>query len=147
LIDYRLRPAVSVDAPAIRKLIWQAHINPLNLNWLRFTVAVNQKDEVIGCVQIKPHSDGTRELASLAVHPHWRGQGIGRALIEHTLRNNQRPLYLTCRSSLKPLYEKFGFSMQSPEEMTPYFYRLHRLMEFATRLFRREERMLVMILD
>jgi N-acetylglutamate synthase-like GNAT family acetyltransferase len=143
---YQLRPAVKADAPAIHKLIWQAHINPMGLHWARFIVAVNQHDEVIGCAQIKLHRDGSRELASLAVHPNQRSQGIGRALIEQLLTVAPRPLYLTCRSSLRSLYEKFGFSVQAPEQMTPYFSRLHKLVQILTSLFRRNESMLVMVL-
>jgi N-acetylglutamate synthase-like GNAT family acetyltransferase len=146
LIAYNLHPAVKADAPAIRKLIWQAQINPLNINWKRFVVAVDSQNEVIGCAQIKPHRDGTLELASLVVRPQQRGQGISRALIEHLLNKTPRPVYLTCRSSLQSLYEKFGFSVQPPAEMTPYFRRLDRLVRILTALFRRNEKMLVMVL-
>jgi amino-acid N-acetyltransferase len=141
----RLRSAAESDAPAIRKLIWQAHINPMSLNWKRFVVAVDQQDRIIGCVQIKSHYDGTSELASLVVRPEYRGQGIARILIERLLLDAPSPLYLTCRSSLKHLYEKFGFSVLLPEEMPPYFYRLWRLVRILTFLFRRSEAMLVMV--
>jgi N-acetylglutamate synthase-like GNAT family acetyltransferase len=143
----RLRPAMKVDAPAIRRLIWQAHINPMSLNWKRFTVAINEQNQVIGCAQIKPHYDGTFELASIAVQPEQRCRGIARALIEHLLTDSPRPLYLTCRSSLQPLYEKFGFRVVSLPEMTPYFHRLWHFVRLLTFLSRRAETMLVMVLD
>jgi N-acetylglutamate synthase-like GNAT family acetyltransferase len=144
---FRLRPAVKVDAPAIRRLIWQAHINPMSLDWERFIVAVNEQDQVIGCAQIKPHHDGTSELASIVVQPEQRGRGIARALIEQFLSNSPRPLYLTCRSSLRPFYEKFGFRVLVPQEMPPYLNRLWRFVRVLTFLFRRAETMLVMVLD
>jgi N-acetylglutamate synthase-like GNAT family acetyltransferase len=144
---FRLRPAVKVDAPAIRKLIWQAHINPMSLDWERFIVAVNEQDQVIGCAQIKPHYDGTHELASIAVQPEQRCRGIARALIEQLLSDSPRPLYLTCRSSLQPLYEKFGFRVLAPQEMTTYFHRLWRFVRIWTLLSRRTETMLVMVLE
>jgi N-acetylglutamate synthase-like GNAT family acetyltransferase len=144
---YCLRPAQKTDAPAIRKLIWQAHINPMQINWQRFIVAVDEHDRVTGCAQVKTHRDGTHELASLVVDPQQRGSGIARVLIEYWLARAPRPLYLTCRSSLQPLYEKFGFRVQSPAEMTPYFYRLHRLVRAFTFLGRRSEGMLVMVLE
>jgi N-acetylglutamate synthase-like GNAT family acetyltransferase len=141
----RLRSATESDAPAIRKLIWQARINPMSLNWKRFVVAVDQQEKIIGCVQIKSHYDGTNELASLVVQPEHRGQGIARMLIEQMLIDPPNPLYLTCRSSLEHLYEKFGFSVLPPERMPPYFYRLWRLVRILTFLSRRSEMMLVMV--
>jgi amino-acid N-acetyltransferase len=142
---YRLRPAKRNDAPAIRKLIWQAHINPMGLNWKRFVVAVDSNENLIGCVQSKRHADGTNELASLAVVPEYRGKGIARVLIEHILIDAPSPIYLTCRSSLKPMYEKFGFSVLPPEQMTPYFHRLWVLVRVFSFLFKRDEMMLVMV--
>ena len=43
--------------------------------------------EVIGCAQIKPHRDGSRELASLVVHPDYRGQGIARRMIQYLTKH------------------------------------------------------------
>jgi len=122
-----LRPARKEDAAAIRKLIHQVGINPTGLDWRRFTLAVDDRDQMVGCAQVKPHGDGTRELASLAVQPGWRGQGVGRGLIEHFLERNPPPLYLTCRSRLQPLYEKFGFQTLPKAELPPYFRRIARL--------------------
>jgi N-acetylglutamate synthase-like GNAT family acetyltransferase len=142
---HRLRPATKADAPAIRKLIWQAHINPMDLNWKHFSVADDAYGRLAGCIQIKSHADGSHELASLVIRPDQRGKGIARALIEHILSNAPSPLYLTCRSSLQPLYEKFGFSVVEPQQMTPYFYRLWRFVRILTLLFNRNETMLVMV--
>jgi GNAT superfamily N-acetyltransferase len=76
---------------------------------------------------VKPHGDGTRELASLAVQPAYRGQGVARQLIEHLLAHHPPPLYLTCRSRLQPLYEKFGFRAVPPADLPLYFRRIARL--------------------
>jgi N-acetylglutamate synthase-like GNAT family acetyltransferase len=123
----KLRPATQVDAAAIRKLIHQVGINPTGLDWQRFILAVDDSDRMAGCIQVKPHGDGTRELASLAVQPNWRSQGVARCLIEHMLEQHPPPLYLTCRSRLQPLYEKFGFQIVAPQELPPYFRRIARL--------------------
>jgi N-acetylglutamate synthase-like GNAT family acetyltransferase len=122
-----LRPANRADSAAIRRLIHQVGINPTGLDWRRFILAVDEADQMVGCAQVKPHGDGTRELASLAIQPEWRGQGLARLLIEHLLEHNPPPLYLTCRSRLTPLYEKFGFKMLSQTELPPYFKRIARL--------------------
>jgi N-acetylglutamate synthase-like GNAT family acetyltransferase len=123
----KLRPATQADAAAIRKLIHQVGINPTGLDWQRFILAVDDSDRMAGCIQVKPHGDGTRELSSLAVQPDWRGQGVARCLIEHMLEQHPSPLYLTCRSRLQPLYEKFGFQIVASQELPPYFRRIARL--------------------
>jgi amino-acid N-acetyltransferase len=125
---FKLRPASEGDAAAIRSLVRAGQINPIGLNWERFMVAEDEDGEVIGCCQVKPHRDGSNELASLVVHPDWRGQGIARALIEHFLSANMGDLYLMCRSNLAPLYEKFGFQAVPREELPRYFKRIMRLM-------------------
>jgi N-acetylglutamate synthase-like GNAT family acetyltransferase len=125
---FTLRPAQAPDFPAIQSIIRNAHINPMGLKWDRFLVAVDQENRVIGCGQIKPHSDGSFELASIAVKPDWRGQGAARAIIERLISSHQGDLYLTCRASLGALYEKFGFSrITDPEAMPGYFRRVSRL--------------------
>lgn len=128
-----VRPATPRDAAEIRRLIYAVRINPLALDWRRFRVAVAPSGELLGCGQVKPHADGTRELASIAVWPQHRGNGAARAVIERLLAENPPPLYLTCRASLRPLYERFGFQVLPLEAMPPYFHRIARL----TRLLRR----------
>jgi N-acetylglutamate synthase-like GNAT family acetyltransferase len=90
-------------------------------------VAVNEQEEIIGCGQIKPHGKDVLELASVAVRPECRRQGIARAIIERLLADGPRPLYLMCRTRLQPLYEKFGFRAIRFEEMPRYFQRISRL--------------------
>jgi amino-acid N-acetyltransferase len=124
---YVLRPAAAADAAVIRSLVYAARLNPTGLEWRRFVVAVSSEGTVIGCGQVKPHRDGSRELASFVVAPAWRGNGVARAIIEYLIDNNPGPLYLTCRAHLRPLYEKFGFQVVDETQMTPYFRRLSRL--------------------
>ena len=142
-----IRPARESDATRIRGLIYSTGINPMGLDWKRFIVAVDERDEMIGCGQLKPHGHDLLELASIAVYPEQRGKGIARAIIEHLLKNSPRPLYLMCESSLGPLYEKFGFRAISYEEMPRYFQRISKLAGLATTLARREERLLIMKLQ
>ncbi|HEX5807588.1 MAG TPA: GNAT family N-acetyltransferase [Anaerolineales bacterium] len=142
-----IRPAREPDAARIRDLIYSTGINPMGLDWKRFIVAVDERDEMIGCGQLKPHGHDLLELASIAVYPEQRGKGIARAIIEHLLKNSPRPLYLMCESSLGPLYEKFGFRAISYEEMPRYFQRISKLAGLATTLARREVRLLIMKLQ
>jgi N-acetylglutamate synthase-like GNAT family acetyltransferase len=148
-VSYLLRSADVKDAPAIRLLIRQAGINPLGLDWKRFLLAVDETGRCIGCGQIKPHAGGTLELASIAVVPEWRGQGVASAIIQALiLRSNQfiqtheavpapSGLYLTCRAGLRSFYERFGFHVLSPGDMPVYFkgafiaFRILRLIKLA----------------
>jgi len=147
MTNFSLRPAREAESVQIKKLIHLVGINPMDLDWKRFVVAVNDRDEMIGCGQLKPHGKDILELASLAVYPEYRGQGVARALIEYLLKESLRPLYLMCESSLGPLYESFGFRGISYEEMPRYFQRISKLAGLVTSLARREEYLLVMKLQ
>jgi len=143
--EYSLRPATAGDAAAIHSLIHAARINPAGLDWHRFVVAVLADGEVIGCGQIKPHKDDSRELASIAVTPAWRGNGVARLIIEHLMAVSPGPLYLTCRARLGPFYERFGFRVVGEGEMTRSFRRLSRLARLVGFIGLEDEGMLVML--
>ena len=130
-----LRPARATDQPIIDHLIHDVGINPMSLDWHRFVIA---EDEglVIGVGLIKPHRDGSRELASIAVIPERRGQGIARQIIEHLLAQESETLYLTCRSQLESFYARFGFRRIEPDAMPPYFRRMIRLANLFSPLMR-----------
>jgi N-acetylglutamate synthase-like GNAT family acetyltransferase len=146
-MKFSLRPARESESDRIRDLIHLAGINPMGLDWKRFVVAVDDRDEMIGCGQLKPHGQDVLELASLVVYPEFRGKGVARAIIEHLLADSPRPLYLMCQSSLGPLYEKFGFRAIEYDEMPRYFQRISKLAGIVTTLARRDERLLVMKLQ
>lgn len=143
----KIRPARESEAGTIRELIHLVGINPMGLDWRRFVLAVNDREELIGCGQLKPHGQEILELASIAVYPEHRGKGAARAVIEYLLKDSPRPLYLMCESAMGSLYEKFGFRPISQEEMPRYFQRVSRLAGLVTTLARREERLLVMKLQ
>jgi N-acetylglutamate synthase-like GNAT family acetyltransferase len=147
MTSFSLRPAREAESAQIKDLIYSVGINPMDLDWKRFVVAVNHRDEMIGCGQLKPHRSGILELASLAVYPEHRGKGVARSLIQYLLKDSPRPLYLMCESALGPFYEKFGFRGLSYEEMPRYFQKISKLAGLVTALARREERLLVMKLQ
>ncbi len=147
MTTFTLRPARESESSQIKDLIQLVGINPMGLDWKRFIVAANDRDEMIGIGQLKPHGEEILELASIAVVPDYQGQGVARAIIEHLLKDSPRPLYLMCESSLGPLYEKFGFRGIAYEEMPRYFQRISKLAGLVTTLARREERLLVMKLQ
>lgn len=124
---FSLRSAGKADAAAIKRLIYQVGINPLGLRWQNFILAVDEQGQMIGCGQIKEHYDGSRELASIAVDPNWRGRGVATTIIQELLHRQNGLLYLTCRTGLTPFYQRFGFEPAEFTELPPYFRRIHHL--------------------
>ena len=86
-------------------------------------VAVAENGAVIGCGQVKPHRDGSQELASIAVVGSWRKQGVARAIIDALTTQHALPLWLTCISRLVPFYEQFGFVEITEREQMPAYFR------------------------
>ncbi|HUI89912.1 MAG TPA: GNAT family N-acetyltransferase [Anaerolineales bacterium] len=142
MADLTLRPAAEDDSSPIKDLIHRVGINPMDLDWHRFVVAVDQSGRMLGCGQLKPHGRDVVELASIAVEPQYRHQGVARLIIEHLVARAPRPLYLTCRSRLEAFYEQWGFRSLEPSEMPPYFRRLSRLAKVMGALM--NDRLLVM---
>lgn len=145
-IDFTLHRATAADSPAIKALIHRVRINPMGLDWQRFLLAVDASGTMLGCGQLKPHGEATWELASIAVDPGYRGQGIARAIIEALLVEAPRPLYLTCRSRLGSFYQQWGFQALNEAEMPTYFRRLSRLASLFNGLSRYDDVLLVMVL-
>jgi N-acetylglutamate synthase-like GNAT family acetyltransferase len=145
LADLIFRSATQEDFPAIRALIHEVGINPTGLNWRRFLVATTRTGELVGCGQIKPHGDGSRELASIAVREQDRGQGVARTLIQLLLEGQPRPIHLMCRARLGSFYNQYGFRAIEPDVMPPYFRRISRLVHLFNHSM--EDGLLVMRLD
>ena len=144
---FNLRPARETDLTAIRSLVYSTNINPTGLKWPRFIIAEAPDGKLIACGQIKPHIDGSKELASLAVQSEYRGRGIARAILEKLMLNAPRPLYLMCRLQLGVFYEKFGFYTLQPENMPPYFRRISWLASMVDLFAREGNTLLVMCCD
>jgi N-acetylglutamate synthase-like GNAT family acetyltransferase len=119
-----IRRAIEADQPTIRRFVKDARLNPMSLNWPNFVMA-EEDGVVVGVGQVKPHGDGSRELASIVVVPERQGQGIGSAVIKTLLASNPGVvLHLTCRSRLQSYYERFDFRRLDQAEYPPYFRRL-----------------------
>lgn len=103
-----LRPAVAADQPMIEALVRAARINRLGVRWPNFVVA-ERDGRLVGIGQLRPHTAGAQELASLAVVPELQGQGIGGLLIRRLQSAARPPVYLLCLAQLAPYYERFGF--------------------------------------
>ncbi|MGD2162772.1 MAG: GNAT family N-acetyltransferase [Anaerolineales bacterium] len=124
-----IRPATERDQRLIWRSVLGAGLNPLHLHWQNFVLAENGEGEFLGCGQMKPHRDGSLELASIYVIPEERGRGIASAIIGVLLEAQSCSVWLTCRRDLTEFYARFEFiEIHSPERMPAYFRRLKRLM-------------------
>lgn len=140
-----IRKANADDRHFIRELVRQSGINPFGLRWQRFLIAFDDGQR-IGCVQLKPHRDGSRELASLVVAPAWRHRGVARELIGELQTTCAPPLWLTCRSGLRRFYRQYGFREVEQDEPQPGYYRwARRAMRLYARLRRSRLRLAVMV--
>jgi amino-acid N-acetyltransferase len=111
-----LRPACSSDIWAIRKLVLSAKLDPTQLRWSQFWV-IECEGRVVACGQLRSFA-GAQELGSLVVESAWRGQGLGRCLVKHLIREATEPLYLECLGSkLAQFYTRFGFVPISWQEL------------------------------
>jgi len=136
--NFLLRAANSDDGPRIRRLVRLVRINPMGLDWRRFVILADDRGTFAGCAQVKRHTDGSRELASLAVRPRFRGMGGAQRLIEHFTAQTRRPLYLLCRPELASFYERFGFRTAEPHLLPRYFRRIRRFASTVGRLTHHE---------
>jgi amino-acid N-acetyltransferase len=140
-----LRPARKQDQSLIRSLIRSEHLNPLSLDWRHFWLGETRDGEVVVCGQIKTHNDESRELASLVVLPDWRGRGLAAAMIAKLKDVAGPPLWLTCRASLVPFYERFGFKEETDSpDLPPYFRRIRRVAGTLMRLARADRTLAIM---
>lgn len=141
-----IRPATQADQATIKALIKEVGINPLGLKWQRFLVAQDEAGRFIGCGQVKPHRDGSLELASIAVKREGRKQGVAAQIIETLQKEYGRPLWLTCVSDLVPFYEQFGFvEVAELKEMPAYFRRAKRFFKLYMVLTRGNFKLAVMV--
>jgi N-acetylglutamate synthase-like GNAT family acetyltransferase len=131
-LQLTIRPAAAGDQSAITAMVRAAKLNPFRLRWRDFLVA-EMDGRIVGVGQVRPHGDGSRELASLVVTSDHRGAGIGSQLVGALLAREAGPVYLFCREQLAAFYTPFGFERQDPRELPAALATMHRLAHWMTR--------------
>ncbi len=130
-LSVTLRAATAADQPRITQLVRAAHLNPIRLAWPNFLVAERIEaatPHVVGVGQLRPHKDGSVELASLVVVAEARHTGVGSQLVNALIGKADRPLYLMCESSKVTYYQRFGFyKLTNPLTMPRSLRRFYRL--------------------
>ena len=118
-----IRPARPDEQATIKRIVRAARINPMNLDWRRFLVA-DEDGRIVAIGQVKPHGDGSRELASIATIPSHQRRGMAAQVIRALIAREQGELVLVCQATLEPFYARFGFRRIARDEMPSYFKRL-----------------------
>ena len=144
MTDFKLRPARAEEEETIRQTVRDAGLFPFDIIWRRFIVAVDGDERIVGVGQIKPHFDGSFELASIAVLPDWQGKGVGKKVVRKLVRDFKRTHYLFCRIRLVSFYEQFGFEKIESADMPFYFRTADLILNGGFRLFRRPEYLAIM---
>ena len=142
-----IRAATAGDQAAIRAIIRKAQLNPMSLDWPRFVVA-DEDGQIVAVGQVKPHRDGSRELASIAVIPSHQRQGLGRQIIRALLAREPGPLYLMCMDHNDSYYQQFGFRRVEAAALPPALRRIYRagrvFTALAIRLARQQGHLIAM---
>lgn len=107
------RRATEHDQAAIRALVQGERLNPTGINWPNFLVAATG-DRVVGAVQVRHHSDGSRELGSLVVAKDRRGHGIAARLIDTLLADEREPIWMITSETYAGTYARWGFERIEP---------------------------------
>jgi N-acetylglutamate synthase-like GNAT family acetyltransferase len=141
-----IRSARADDEYAIRLIVRAAWFNPVGLDWRNFMV-VDDGWQLIGVGQVRPHRDGSRELASLAVVPEYQEHGVASAIVGGLLKQEHGAIHLICLERQIPFYARFGFQRVERSAMPPYFWRMDRLINALLWLVRRPERLAVLRRD
>jgi len=102
--------ATSDDTQILMEILRAVRGDTKDMSGEQFVIAKNA-EKIIGCTRIKQLID-CLELASVAVLPEYRKQGIGLALVKYILEtDNRRPIYLLCFAETCNFYLKAGFNI------------------------------------
>ena len=142
-----IRRATERDQQAIRGLVHGERLNPTGLDWPNFLVAALD-GRVIGAVQMRKHSDGSRELGSLVVTKAARGRGIASRLIDALLAEDREPVWMITSEPYTGAYSRWGFRRIEPRTAPVKVRRNHlmgSLMRIISLFMRRPVRRLVIL--
>jgi N-acetylglutamate synthase-like GNAT family acetyltransferase len=109
-----IRPARRGELPAIRELvrIYPDKLMYEDLPGLRSFVVAVVGGRIIGCCALQVYSRRLAEVRSLAVHPDFAAQGVGRRLVERCQQRARarRIKQILAVSSALGFFERLGFS-------------------------------------
>lgn len=110
---FMIRRACERDQSAITALVHSERLNPSDLDWQRFIVATDSAG-LLGAVQLRLHSDHSRELGSLVVRRGARGRGIASRLIDTLLAPIATRVLMITGVAFASHYQRWGFQPIDP---------------------------------
>jgi amino-acid N-acetyltransferase len=126
-----VRRACAEDQPVITALVRQARLNPANLQWQRFVIA-ERDSHAVGVAQLRRHSDGSNELASLVVELDSRGHGIATQMVDALLADERGPVYTLIDRRFADHFARWRFIPIDPGQLPPSVLRVYRIGRVVT---------------
>ena len=112
-----VRLARAADAMHIESLLAAEDLDRSAFALHDFVVAETPHHAFAGCARLKVHEDCV-ELSSVAVHPDYRGQKVGQAVVSTLLaRPCSDDIHLMCEPKEVPFFERFGFVSIKPADI------------------------------
>lgn len=109
-----IRPARRGELPAVRELIrhYPDKLMYEDLPGLRSFFVALAHGRIIGCCALQVYSRRLAEVRSLAVHPDFTAQGVGRRLVERCQQRarSRRVKQILTVTSAAGFFERLGFS-------------------------------------
>jgi N-acetylglutamate synthase-like GNAT family acetyltransferase len=109
-----IRPARRGELPLIRELVrlYPDKLMYEELPGLRSFVVAVSGGRIVGCCALQVYSRRLAEVRSLAVHPDFVGQGVGRRLVERCQQRARarRVKQILTVTSATGFFEQLGFS-------------------------------------
>jgi N-acetylglutamate synthase-like GNAT family acetyltransferase len=82
---------------------------------------------IVGIGQVRQHSDGAHELASLVVQPSLQGHGIARRIVDALLADDPGEMYTLIDRRFTRHFQRWGFYVVDTGELPRSILRTYRL--------------------
>jgi N-acetylglutamate synthase-like GNAT family acetyltransferase len=97
--------------------LWRLWRLSVSHYWKHYWV-LDYRGEVIGCGRLDGHGTHS-EIYDLYLLPEWRGQGLGRALVQRLVQRAQLPIYLASLPQTVTFYQGLGFETIEAGKLHP----------------------------
>jgi N-acetylglutamate synthase-like GNAT family acetyltransferase len=133
LVQVVVRRARPDDQPVITAMVRRARLNPAGLRWEQFVVG-ERDGRPVGVAQLRRHSDGAKELASLVVESGARGQGIATNMVDTLLAGETAAVYALIDRRFADHFARWGFRQVGRGELPPSVSRIYLIGRVVTAL-------------
>jgi amino-acid N-acetyltransferase len=128
-----VRRARPDDQPVITAMVRRARLNPAGLHWEQFVVG-ERGGRAVGVAQLRRHSDGTKELASLVVEPGAREDGIATQMVDALLAGETAAVYALIDRRFVGHFARWDFRQAGRSELPRSVSRIYLIGRVVTTL-------------